>query len=178
VTFAVRDATPDDAIDIAAVHVASWRTTYAGLLPSELFASRINLAVRVDQWRGRLADPGHPTIVATAGGVVCGFASRCPMTERPHGHEPLSGFDAYLSSLYLLQAVQGRGIGRMLLAATARALRADGLRALALHVLATNPSRRFYERLGAAWLRDEPEITGECWFECAYGWRDLSVLAP
>ena len=99
------------------------------------------------------------------------------MAERPHGKEPLPGFDAYLDSLYLLQSVQGRGVGRTLLVATARELRARGHRALALHVLSTNPARSFYERLGATFIRDEPpSFSGECLFESAYGWPDLTVL--
>jgi len=173
----LRAATLDDAIEVAAVHVAAWRTTYAGLVPQEMH-ERYNVFVpRVEMWRGRLADPRQHTIVASLDGVVCGFSAAAPIPERPHGKEPLPGFDAYLASLYLLQSVQRRGIGRMLLGATARALRADGYRALALHVLTTNPSRRFYERLGATFIRDEPpETDNECLFESAYGWRDLAVL--
>jgi len=34
----IRAATPTDAAGIAAVHVQSWRDTYAGLLPDEFLA--------------------------------------------------------------------------------------------------------------------------------------------
>jgi ribosomal protein S18 acetylase RimI-like enzyme len=173
----LRAATPDDAIEVAAVHVAAWRTTYAGLVPQALH-DRYNVFVpRVEMWRERLADPRQHAVVASLDGVVCGFSAVAPMPDRPHGKEPLPGFDAYLSSLYLLASVQRRGIGRRLLGATARVLRAGGSGALALHVLSTNPARRFYERLGATFVRDEPpDPESECLFESAYGWHDLAVL--
>jgi ribosomal protein S18 acetylase RimI-like enzyme len=174
--IAIRDATPDDAIAIAAVHCASWRTTYAGLLPPEIVAARTAMPERVDLWRKRLADPAHGCVVALLDGVVCAFAAVCPMPERPQGMAPLPDFDAYLESIYALQAVQHRGLGRTLLAAAAARLRARGYRSLALHVLATNPARGFYERLGAQLVREEPAGSGESWCGCVYGWRDITAL--
>ena len=42
--FNIRPATPADAAEIARVHVASWRETYAGVLPGAVLASRLALA--------------------------------------------------------------------------------------------------------------------------------------
>jgi hypothetical protein len=44
-------------------------------------------------------------------------------------------------------------------------------------VLADNPARGFYERLGGRYLRQKPiEIGGIDLFEAAYGWDDIRVL--
>jgi GNAT superfamily N-acetyltransferase len=174
--FVLRDASADDAIDVAAVHCASWRTTYAGLLPAEIVAARTEMLPRVELWRRRLADPSRGCVVALLDGVLCAFAEFAPMPERPQGMEPVRGYDAYLEAIYALLAVQHRGIGRALLGGVAERLRAHGHRSLALHVLATNPARGFYERLGARLVREEPPGPGETWHGCVYGWPDLGVL--
>jgi GNAT superfamily N-acetyltransferase len=172
----LRDATLADAIEIAAVHIASWRTTYSALLPAEVVAERTQMVPRVELWRTRLGDPARHTIVALLDGVICGFSAFCPMPERPQDTEPIPDFDTYLEALYVLQAAQRRGIGRALLAATARAVRSDGRHSLALHVLATNPARDFYARFGAVWLRDDPFAPRATWYQSVYGWRDVTAL--
>ena len=172
----LRDATPDDAIEVTAVHNAAWRTTYSALLPAEVVAERTQMVPRLELWRAWLGDPSRRTIVSLLDGVICGFSAFRPMPERLQDTEPLPDFDTYLEALYVLQAAQKRGIGRALLAATARALRDDGQHSLALHVLATNPARDFYVRLGAEWLRDVPFLRRAGWDLSAYGWRDVTVL--
>jgi ribosomal protein S18 acetylase RimI-like enzyme len=173
---AIRDATLADAIEIAAVQNASWRTTYTGLLPARVIAERTQMPPRVELWRKRLAGPSH-TDVALLDGVVCGFAAYCPMAERPHGDaEPPLDFEVYLQAIYVLLAAQRHGIGRALLARGVRRLRGAGYRSMALHVLASNPARAFYERLGARWVRDEPVDAEDPWLRSVYGWDDLAVL--
>jgi ribosomal protein S18 acetylase RimI-like enzyme len=174
--IAIRAVAPGDAIEIAAVQCASWRTTYAGLVPPEIVAARTEMVPRVELWRMRLADPSCGCVVALLDGVLCAFAAFAPMPERPQGMDPLPGYDAYLEAIYALSAAQRLGIGRALLAAVAVRLRASGYRSLALHVLATNPARGFYERLGARLVREEPALPGETWHGCAYGWPDLAAL--
>jgi GNAT superfamily N-acetyltransferase len=172
----LRDASAADAIEIAAVHCASWRTTYTGLLPPEIVAAHTEMTPRVDLWRLRSADPSRGCVVALLDGVLCAFAAFAAMPERPQGMEPVPGYDAYLEAIYALQAVQHHGIGRALLGAAAERLRARGYRSLALHVLASNPARGFYERLGARLVREEPPGPGETWHGCVYGWPDIGTL--
>ena len=73
----IRRAVLADAEAMAAVHVASWESTYAGVLPAAYIAER-TLAVRYAFWRDRLieADPAVCIFVACGDdGEVCGFAS-------------------------------------------------------------------------------------------------------
>ena len=176
----IRRATRDDAEALGRVHVESFITTYAGLLPPAFIVARTVLEPRIKQMRAHLARPERHLFIATLAGTPCGFATSGPMPDRPQDREALPGYDAYLHNLYLLQPVQGHGIGRLLMASTAQALADQGLHSLAFHVLSTNPARRFYEHLGAQHIRDEEqegqEYDGTGWMTCAYGWPDTRVL--
>ncbi len=52
----IRRALPADAAGMAAVHVATWRTTYPGLLPDRYLVS-LNPKAYAERWRRMLADP-------------------------------------------------------------------------------------------------------------------------
>ncbi|HEX9677069.1 MAG TPA: GNAT family N-acetyltransferase, partial [Anaerolineales bacterium] len=71
----------------------------------------------------------------------------------------------------------GRGCGRDLMLCSAERLLREGMRSMLLWVLAENPSRGFYERLGGRQL-EEKQITIEqdVLTEVAYGWADLQDL--
>ena len=70
---------------------------------------------------------------------------------------------------------QGRGAGRALVAAVAEALEAQCCQSLMLWVLADNPARRFYERLGGHLLDETQTTLGAV--EVAYGWPELKGLS-
>jgi GNAT superfamily N-acetyltransferase len=172
----VREAGIDDAPAIARVHVDSWRTTYAGIVPAD-FLSRLSYEQREDFWRRTLTDAAAAQVVLVAqspDGDIVGFASGGP--ER--SGDPL--YRAELYAIYLLHEVQRRGIGRALTLAMARRLLDQGHRAMLLWVLAQNPARRFYEALGGKVLRvQEITIGGASFEEIAYGWDDLhALIAP
>ena len=84
----VRAARPDDAHPIAAVHVATWRDAYAGLLPDELLAG-LDVGDWAGRWRGRLAAPagGVFTLVFETDGRPRGFASGGPSRDEFPGGE-------------------------------------------------------------------------------------------
>jgi len=52
---AVRQATIDDAGDIAVVHVATWRAAYRGLMPQSLLDG-LSVEARTAVWRRILRD--------------------------------------------------------------------------------------------------------------------------
>ncbi|MCU1491304.1 MAG: N-acetyltransferase, partial [Acidimicrobiaceae bacterium] len=74
----VEPASATDAEDIAALHLASWRRAYSGLLPRS-FLDGLDLEARRAQWRERLALPhGDDTFVLVSrdgDGRPAGFAS-------------------------------------------------------------------------------------------------------
>jgi GNAT superfamily N-acetyltransferase len=162
----IRLAEVRDAAAIAHVHVESWRTTYKGLVPEEYLAS-LNAAKRVPVWQDWLTRD-ISIFVAEVEGKIVGFASGGPIRE------PLDAYDAELYTIYLLQEVQGRGIGKALLSAVAEALVGKDHTSMMVWVLEQNPAVRFYEKKGAEYLTSKQiEIGGISLTEVALGWPDL-----
>ncbi len=168
----IREATPNDATGIAEVHVRSWQTTYAGILPQE-HIDRRTVAVRTSKWNEILRVGEQYIFVACdPAGTIVGFASGGASSE------PVDGFDAEIGTIYILPGAQGRGIGKRLLGAISEALRAEGFQAVWVRVLSDNRSaREFYEKCGAEVVCEtEEEIDGFVYREHFYGWRDLAKL--
>lgn len=171
----LRQATVEDAVGIATVHIASWRETYRGIVPDE-FLDALSIQRRTEQWMNSLADPSnlyHRAFVAEMNGQIVGFSN--------YGfpQEAVNGFDGELYAIYLLRSAQGRGIGRRLFAEAAKGLLELGVSSMLVWVLKDNPARGFYEHLGGVRLREKPiEIGGKMLDEVAYGWRELKNFTP
>jgi GNAT superfamily N-acetyltransferase len=162
----IRLAEMQDAAAIAHVHVQSWLTTYNGLVPEEYLAS-LNEAERVPLWQEWLTRDIN-VFVAEFEGKIVGFAGGGPIRE------PLAAYDAELYAIYLLEEVQGRGIGKDLLSAVAEALVGKDHRSMLVWVLEQTPAVRFYEKTGAEHLMSKRiEIGGISLTELALGWPDL-----
>ena len=72
--FTCRRAEPEDAAEIALIHVSSWHSAYRGLLPEELLAG-LSIDVRRSGWAQILnaQDPQAMTIVVEHDGQMVGF---------------------------------------------------------------------------------------------------------
>jgi GNAT superfamily N-acetyltransferase len=167
--LSIRPATEDDAAIISHVHVESWRTTYAGIVPGEYLAA-LNEAERAAGWRERLSN-NLEVSVADLDGEVIGFITGGPIRE------PIQSYDAELYAIYLLKQAQGQGIGTALLHELATSLRSKGLNSMVVWVLERSPAKHFYSRTGAQLLASkEIEIGGATLTEAAYGWPELKLL--
>jgi ribosomal protein S18 acetylase RimI-like enzyme len=165
----IRAATPEDAIAIAHVHVESWRSTYAGIVPDEYLAG-LDETLRVKLWQEWL-NSGAVVLVAERKGSVVGFV------HAGRNREAVENADAEVYSLYLLREAQGRGIGRRLLSRVAAVLEQQGFTSVALWVLERNRSRAFYERCGGRLAASKViEIGGARLMEVAYWWPGLAEL--
>ena len=175
----VRRAAPEDAAAIAAIHVAAWHETYAGLLPDAMI-SALTVEVRQAWWAQLLsnppATPGGAAYVAERGGRPVGFGT---CNAQRSAVLAAAGFDGEISSLYVLRASQGRGVGPALMARMATRLQRAEYRAAGLWVLRENAvGRRFYETCAGALLDGDAGLRVQGRFtEVAYGWRDLARLA-
>lgn len=176
----LREASPADAAAIGALHVASWRETYAGLLPAALLAG-LSVDARSVMWGRIIAEPeafgGAAVIVAEADGALIGFGSCGGQRDAALA---AAGYGGEIGAVYVLSAHQHQGTGRALIAALAQALSALGHEGASLWVLRENaPARLFYERLGGEIVGEKQEEAqpGLTLVELAYGWRDLSRLA-
>lgn len=174
----VRIATPNDARDLAAMHVASWRETYTGILPDKMLSS-LSIEARAAAWTKIMQEPATEratTIyLAEHGMAIIGFGSCGP--QRTENLCAL-GYAGEFRAIYLLQAFQGRGIGARLLKQMTAGLRGRGYSAAALWVLGKNQiARRFYEHHGGQVVAEREETREDTVLvELAYGWSNLTEL--
>ena len=170
----IGEAKPKDAAAIARVHVDTWRTAYAGILPDD-FLDSLQYANSEAVWSAAIAAdrPGACLLVAeTAEDEVVGFAYGAPEREG----KPV--YRGEIFAIYVLQAYQRQGAGRRLFSAAARRLHKAGFDAFLLWVLKDNlPARQFYESLGGAYLAEKTiTIGGTDLVEVSYGWREIADI--
>jgi ribosomal protein S18 acetylase RimI-like enzyme len=171
----IRPGTPEDAVDIACVHVDSWRDTYADIL-SESYLARLSVAERVRQRQVILAGLGQAKatfVVDDTQHGILGFAD-CGPARLPQSR-PTGEFYA----IYLLPEAQGLGVGRIMVASMAEHLHRHGMdRAVAWTLSDNRGACWFYERLGGTVVGDRPIVlVGRNYVEIGYGWDDLTALA-
>jgi GNAT superfamily N-acetyltransferase len=172
----IRKAQSSDARGMARVHVESWRTSYAGIVPADFLAA-LSTGQREARWRDILADQDDQRfnfVAEDPDGQIAGFASGGPERD---GDLVYRG-ELYAS--YLLASQQRRGLGRQLIKTVAPRLRQLGYSSMLVWVLAKNgPARAFYEAMGGQLLDKKKELTigGTPLAEVAYGWLDIRMLA-
>jgi GNAT superfamily N-acetyltransferase len=168
----IRLATLADAEGIARVKVDTWRTTYRGIVPDATLA-KLSYDEQRSRWERQLraADGRFTYVVEDENGKVVGFASGGPVrTDDP-------GYAGELYAIYVLDAHQGTGWGRQLVAQVAERLAQMGMTSMLLWTFRANSSRGFYERLGGRYVREKPiDIDGVPIPEVAYGWPDTAAL--
>lgn len=170
--FTIRRAELSDAESIARVHVASWRTTYPGIVP-QAYLDSLDEAVFAGRWRQGMSENNLPILLAEDEGGVFGFITGGPNREPEHGDR----YDGELYAVYLLQRYQGGGIGRELVRRLAALLRDEGRKGMMVWLLRENPAAGFYRHLGAGDVAArEIEIGGAKLAEIALGWPNLRVL--
>jgi ribosomal protein S18 acetylase RimI-like enzyme len=111
-----------DASVIAHVHVQSWLTTHAGIVPDEYLAAlnEVERSMLRRDWLTRDTD----VYVAELDGKVVGSVSGGQIRD------PLQGYDAELFAIHLLDQAQGRGVGTVLLRKLAESLCAKGFKGM------------------------------------------------
>ena len=147
----IRDATPDDELAIAKVHLEAGTAGYGHLFDAAYNAS-LTLDGYVAIWRTRLAESHQRTLVAEVEGEVRGFTRFGSAPNAPMPPEAGS-----LEFIYVLPQYWGTGLGTLLLAAVEEGFAAQGFTSAFLNVYEENRrARAFYERHG--WTHD-----GEPW---------------
>ncbi len=154
--LSVRTATPDDAAEVAGVHVRSWQAAYRSLIP-DAYLDGLNPDDRMARYTFGGTDSALPsTVVAVQDGVICGFATTG--TSRDPG-TPGAG---ELLALYVDPGSWGLGVGRRLMAEARERLGRGGFTAAVLWVLVGNDrAEHFYRADG--WLPDGRRRREEIW---------------
>jgi len=158
------------------VTVDSWRTAYKGIIAEDYLAN-LSYATREARWPQAIVNPRNIVLVAEVSqikvnekaviGLACGGANRVEGTD----------YAGELYQLYILEEYRGKGIGKKLVRAFVQRLVDRNIGSMLVWVLAKNPYRRFYEKLGGQFVSSqEIEIGGVNYEEIAYGWKDVSPL--
>jgi GNAT superfamily N-acetyltransferase len=166
--MSVRPARPEDAAAIGAVHVASWRSTYAGILPDRYLA-RLSVMRQAHGYERMMRAP-IGVFVAVAERRVVGFTTAIRVAGSTLG-------DGEIQTLYVLDDFRERGFGRALLAAAGAYLASRGCTGAFAWVLRDNPSTYFYERVGGKRAAaGTTHVAGTAIPQTAYSWNPIGRL--
>lgn len=179
--YRVRPSVVADDPGIRKVQVETWKSTYRGMMPDHVLDQ---LTVENPPKQSKAPDPvliesRRAFVAETENGEIVGFAvGGLPRTKD-------GDYESELWAIYVLPALQGKGIGTKLFRALTAEL-ACRYKNMVIWVLEENhSSHRFYERLGGKRLplkkpfmwENEPVAT-----EIAYAWdaigSKLSTLKP
>jgi GNAT superfamily N-acetyltransferase len=170
----MRRATMADAMAIARVHVETWRTAYAGIVP-DAYLVGMRRTQHAANWRRAIAGDrgGRLTLVMEeAGSGIVGFASGGPARRRDLPRD--SDIRGEVYTLYVGGDWQGRGYGRALFQGVLANLFENDLGSVVVWVLEANPSRFFYEAMGGARLATRREMfAGADLAEIGYVWHEM-----
>jgi GNAT superfamily N-acetyltransferase len=155
-----RDAVAADIPALAELHVTTWNATYNTTRGP-------TVATRTWQWNEVFSKPNRRDFVLVLedrNGRLIGFT-----WGKPNEGE----FEGQLSKIYLRWEYHGLGLGRRMMAETARRFLDRGIHSFILFAELSNPTLGFYDRMGGERLTDDRRQ-----FHGAYGWRDVRTLLP
>jgi len=151
----IRAARPDEALEVAKVHVTADRETYQPIFGRHFKAVEIDRSQQ--RWDAALG-AGEVLLVAESAGRIVGFAHASP---------------TWMSALYLLASHRRRGVGRRLLTALCRELRARGVAEIGFQAVADNAGAiAFYRAMGARAVGRKLEGEGDA------AWEDIVFTLP
>lgn len=166
----IRKATLNDAKGIAKVHVDSWKTTYANIMPVE-YLNQLSYEERERLWEKNMTN-SDVFIAENAEGKIIGFSSGGK--ERSNNYP---GYIGELYAIYILKEYQGNGLGKLLVKPIIKKLHQKNLFSMVVLVLEDNPSRLFYEALDGKKIDTiEINIAGKKLDELVYGWKDSRTI--
>jgi ribosomal protein S18 acetylase RimI-like enzyme len=183
--IAIRRARPADAIAIAAVHVAAWRSAYPGILPDSYLAN-LSVSRQAAYYDAAIRGATGVFVAAASGQDLPGGSGGGPRiigfgtAGRARASSDIGGRrlgEGEIETLYVLDDWRERGIGRRLMRASAAHLAEAGCRSVFLWVLRDNPSRWFYQRLGGKPAAEAAiQFAGRQVIQTAFVWDPIERL--
>jgi ribosomal protein S18 acetylase RimI-like enzyme len=171
----IRQAKPNDAPAIAIVNIASWHSTYRGLVADEVLDGMEFEQYRA-KWENILAHQekgnGFCFAAENESGEMIGYS--CGGKNR---HDKFT-FDGELFAIYLLREYQGKGIGKKLFLTSIEEFRKQNISSFLLFVLSSNTgSRKFYESFKPDFTANEMiTIDNGQYCDICYGWSDIGLI--
>jgi len=142
----IRLAQPQDAADIARVHVRSWQQAYHDLIPADYLTSLdATLNLRTEHWRASIENGEPQVFVALYDEHIVGWIA----FGQSRDADARTGISAEVQALYVLAEHWGSGVGRSLWLKAHQHLVDRGFQSVTLWVLAQNDRAiRFYFNAG------------------------------
>ncbi|MEL7274403.1 MAG: GNAT family N-acetyltransferase [Pseudomonadota bacterium] len=164
ISLDTRRAVISDAFGISAVHDASWRSAYTGLIPHQALETMIRR--RDPKWWSRAIRNSTRILVVETQGQIVGYAT---LGTNRVSALPQQG-EVY--ELYLLPEYQGIGLGRQLFLSARAELQRLGMRGCIAWVLEDNdPAMGFYRNAGGQDVAEGTEtFNGKTMNKVAFAW--------
>lgn len=141
----IRLAKCEDVIQIAQVHVLSWNETYTGMIRQEIL-DQLDINEKIKLWELVINDQNQRVYVYEEDQKILGFANFFFNANTKNGE---------IRAIYLLKQVQGKGVGFNMIKKGISLFEEMECYQINLEVFDQNPSRYFYEKLGAKCIAQE-----------------------
>lgn len=163
--IAIRDAAPDDAGALAALHGDAWRGAYRGIIPA-LALERMIARRGAPWWRAAVSRAPSGVLALTFADELAGYVTLGP------ARRAVAGCRGEIYELYLRPEYQGLGMGARLFAAARGRLKQAGRHGLVVWALADNDAAcTFYAgRGGNVTARSTEQFDGRRLEKLAYCW--------
>lgn len=158
----IRTANFGDAAKIAEIHVQCWKETYANILNQEIL-DQLDVQEKLILWQAITRSLDHQLLVYIEDQKIKGFLD---------GYLNPENNVAEIRAFYLLQDIQKQGVGREMFQCFYDYVFQKRYQFIRLEVFNKNPSRFFYEKIGAELIGEAelPEF-GEGITELIYQWE-------
>ncbi len=171
----IRNARSEDAAAIAKVNIASWHSTYRGLI-ADATLDAMKPENYLLKWNTILTTSSEKSdscfVVENEASEIVGYTlSGKNLREKFR-------FDAELYAIYLLKEYQGQGIGKKLFLCSIEESKRQGFVSILLFVLSSNTgSRTFYESFNPDFTADETIVIDNGQYcDICYGWSDIKRI--
>ena len=169
----LRKASRDDAAAIARVNVDTWRSAFAGII-SDSYLANLSYEGREQDFKellGQSEELSFAYVVENQQGEIIGFAIGGKDRE---GISPQGG---EIYALYVSEAWQKQGVGRMLVQAAANHLYQLKVPSLVLWTLAAGSANGFYKTMGGDLIIMKVfTIADQDVVFAVYGWDNIHTL--
>ncbi len=167
----IKNAVPEDAPDIAKIHVDCWKSTYAGIVPDEKL-NGLSYEKSGLKWKEYFEGIKHPSggiIMALLKGVPVGFCAGGIIRKTS---KRTSGYEGEIKAIYILKEYQRVGIGKKLIKKYGEIFQKNKIFSYIIWVLKENDSRHFYKKMGGKLITTKTyEIGGKKLKGLCYGFK-------
>lgn len=170
-SFSLRRPLEIEIPQLARLQVKLWQEAYESQMDSD-FLKTLKPTGFENGWRNNLQNKDQLRLCAEFEGEMVGFCGAGPAKDKGMGAE------GEIYAVYLRKKLQGRGLGKLMMAEMFQFLRNSSLESAYVWVLEGNPACDFYKACGGELLpvRKSIYIAGKEYPECSFVFPNLQHL--